>query len=304
MEITTNPKKTFKKDTRRIGWSLVLHTVIAEFIALLTAFLVSLFTHDESASLAIGQFVGTLGALGFMFLFFSRQNVIPQLFKKERSMSLKTFGLLLCVFFAISSFGDLLYQLLCKGLNLCGLQDTSYQIMEMLNMDNWFMRLSVWVLAPIGEELIFRGLLMRKLQKYGKMLALVVPSILFGVMHGNFMQMIPATLVGLALGYVAMEYSVIWSILIHAINNILLATLIPQWIENSNGLQIAYNYVLPALCLVASVILLICRRKQLAAWIRENKWQKPQLRWTIFTFGTLLFLALHFIVAISCIQAV
>lgn len=39
--------------------------------------------------------------------------------------------------------------------------------------------------GPVVEELVFRGFLMRRFEKYGKGFAVIVSAVLFGVMHGN-----------------------------------------------------------------------------------------------------------------------
>lgn len=290
MENITCTKKTVKKDSRKMGWALLLYQGIGLVISLIAMVAAFFITGDFSAFDNFAQFAASILGLGFMFLFYSRQKVVPQLFKKEKPMTFPAFLLLLCVFLGLSGLGDVIYQLLSKGLGLLGLTDRSTEIVTALNDKNIFMRLSVWVLAPIGEELIFRGFFMRKLEKQGKLLAITVPAILFGVMHGNFMQMIPATIVGLALGYVAIEYNILWSILIHAINNILLATVIPNALENASQFwQVAYNHVLPMLCLLASAVLLIVRRKEFFGWIRANKWEKPTMRWTLLSVSVILF---------------
>lgn len=60
------------------------------------------------------------------------------------------------------------------------------------------------VLAPINEELIFRGLIFRYCrQRFGRGFALGVSSVLFGAMHGNWAGFVPLAVLGagLALAY-------------------------------------------------------------------------------------------------------
>ena len=76
------------------------------------------------------------------------------------------------------------------------------------------------VFAPVGEELIYRGLVMPQFQRYGKVFAIVTSALLFGVMHANLFQMPFAFLTGLVLGYTAAEFSLRWSILLHLLNNL------------------------------------------------------------------------------------
>lgn len=60
------------------------------------------------------------------------------------------------------------------------------------------------VLAPINEELVFRGLIFRYCrQRFGRGIALVVSGALFGAMHGNWAGFVPLAVLGagLALAY-------------------------------------------------------------------------------------------------------
>lgn len=77
------------------------------------------------------------------------------------------------------------------------------------------------VVAPICEELVFRGGVMRSLEKYGTGFAIVVSSVLFGVMHGNIVQLIDASVFGIFLGIAAKRYGIGMSILLHAASNLM-----------------------------------------------------------------------------------
>lgn len=83
-----------------------------------------------------------------------------------------------------------------------------------------FFCIQLCVLAPIFEEILFRGLIMRRLLKYGAPFAIVVSALLFGMLHGNMSQIPFAFMMGLALGYFAYRLgSVRASILLHALVN-------------------------------------------------------------------------------------
>ena len=69
--------------------------------------------------------------------------------------------------------------------------------------------------APILEEIVFRGVIMNNLRKYGIKVALIINSLLFGLSHYNVEMIIPAFLTGIIFSYVACKYSIKYSILIH-----------------------------------------------------------------------------------------
>ncbi|MFR3811268.1 MAG: lysostaphin resistance A-like protein [Ruminococcus callidus] len=78
-------------------------------------------------------------------------------------------------------------------------------------------------LAPIGEELVFRGLTMKYAEKaFGRFWAAnLLQAFLFGVIHMNWVQGVYAFFGGLVLGWVAHRYrSVVFSMLMHfAVNS-------------------------------------------------------------------------------------
>ena len=81
--------------------------------------------------------------------------------------------------------------------------------------------LSLVIFAPIFEELICRGVVLGSLRgKFGVTTAWLVSSLFFGVLHGQPVQVINATVIGLVLGYVYLATNSLWSVMIlHALNN-------------------------------------------------------------------------------------
>lgn len=77
------------------------------------------------------------------------------------------------------------------------------------------------VIAPITEEWLFRGLILRGfLVHYKPQYAILLSALLFGVIHWNFAQGILAFLVGIWLGYVyALRRRLVDVIYIHFLNN-------------------------------------------------------------------------------------
>ena len=58
------------------------------------------------------------------------------------------------------------------------------------------------VLAPVLEEMLFRGVILRSfLQQYERGYAILGSSVIFGFAHGNIYQLVYATLFGLAAGW-------------------------------------------------------------------------------------------------------
>ncbi|MDR0821516.1 MAG: CPBP family intramembrane metalloprotease [Oscillospiraceae bacterium] len=72
------------------------------------------------------------------------------------------------------------------------------------------------IVAPICEEFLIRGVIMRSLMPYGSGFAIIVSSVMFGFMHGNFHQLFYTLALGLALGFIAYTTgSILTSVIMH-----------------------------------------------------------------------------------------
>lgn len=70
------------------------------------------------------------------------------------------------------------------------------------------------------EEIIFRGIVMQSLRRFGDIFALVSSALIFGIFHLNLIQMPYAFIMGLCIGYFVMRTGSLWvGVLIHFINN-------------------------------------------------------------------------------------
>ena len=91
----------------------------------------------------------------------------------------------------------------------------------------WFVALTAAIAVgpAIGEELLFRGIILRSLAaRLPGGLAVLLSAILFGAIHFDALQGLGATLIGLYLGFVALASGSLWpAIAAHAINNLLCA---------------------------------------------------------------------------------
>ncbi len=76
------------------------------------------------------------------------------------------------------------------------------------------------VLPGICEETVHRGMLLKGLSGIGQTRALVISSLLFGLMHMNIEQFFYATLIGFLVGYLALVCDSIYpAMIIHFMNN-------------------------------------------------------------------------------------
>jgi len=84
----------------------------------------------------------------------------------------------------------------------------------------WLTIIVTVILAPIGEEFMFRKLLIDRLNIYGQKFAILFSAIAFGLFHGNFNQFFYAAALGLVFGYVYSKTGKLrYSIILHAAIN-------------------------------------------------------------------------------------
>ena len=77
------------------------------------------------------------------------------------------------------------------------------------------------IFAPIGEELIFRGVVLRNSAKISGRFAIFFSALMFGLMHGNPYQCVLGFLLGIALALLTMRTgSIIPSIICHMVCNL------------------------------------------------------------------------------------
>jgi sodium transport system permease protein len=136
--------------------------------------------------------------------------------------------------------------------------------------------LALMALAPaICEELAFRGFILSGLRHMGsKWGAIFISSLLFGVTHGILQQSISATLVGMVIGYLAIQTgSLLPCVAFHLVYNTLSLTAVtgrwatPEagswwgWLVHVDGAGLTYRWPVVAIAIVASSLLL--------AWFRR-----------------------------------
>jgi membrane protease YdiL (CAAX protease family) len=94
----------------------------------------------------------------------------------------------------------------------------------------------VGLLAPIGEELFFRGYMLTRLrQAWSPGPAILVSAIAFGIIHGEWVHGLLAAGIGVYLGLVTERSgSVVPAMICHAVNNTA-SVLLSAWIGSPHG---------------------------------------------------------------------
>ncbi len=250
----------------------------------------------------------------FMWLFNRKQLTIREIFVKRKPMNVSTFFMILCVLMGVQLIFTIFNNVVEFLLNQIGLTAEAAIESAQAGSTTISMMLYVGFIGPFAEELIYRGYTMQGLERMANTItggrmsnkgyAMLVSALLFGVMHANPTQSVFAFLVGFVFAYTAMEYSIWWSILYHILNNFLFGDVmlfvlnkLPEKVGDIISLAVLVAFF------VAGVIVLIVKRKTVAAYIKENyRGHGKFYSWTFTNILFWVFVAVNGIMAIISIQ--
>jgi len=139
------------------------------------------------------------------------------------------------------------------------------------------------VFAPVTEELLFRGYILNALKPYGRRFAILGSAVLFGVFHGNLLQTPYAFVMGLVLGWLAMEFSLRWAVALHVFNNLVLAEGLSRLTENLSPI-LAEGILLSVMLgfSLAAAVILFAKRREIRAY-RRGEWIDRRCAKCLFT---------------------
>lgn len=145
--------------------------------------------------------------------------------------------------------------------NLGTLDPEATETLNNLVMNNsiWVTLLSVGIIVPISEEIIFRGSVFKNLSEHFNIKwVIVIQAVIFSVYHFNLVQALPTLIIGLVIGF-AVYYtnSIISGIIIHILNNsiaIILSHVLPE-----DLLILPVHNIITII--IAGTILITCLRK-------------------------------------------
>lgn len=286
-----------------IGWLLLLHYGVMTLLTGVTAF--TEVAKQSFWSFAAGDFSGTIDwdavagnawgyiaaiALGFAVLdAWKGKNYRKQeLFARQGDMKAKPFLCFLLFCMGAQMVNTLWVNLLETLMNLGG--GSIMPVLEQVSgsSDTFSMFLYASVLAPLWEELMFRGWILRTLRPYGKRFAILGSAVLFGLFHGNLLQAPYALLVGLLLGYITVEYSLFWAIILHMFNNLVLADLLSRltasWSEMAFG---TLNLILFGGSALLSLVILLKNRGRIRDYRKDEWMDRRCLKCFFSSFGIL-----------------
>lgn len=211
------------------------------------------------------------GVAGFVVLLFWKKPkfTFDLLCRRNKPMKAGCFIQILSIFMTVQLVYILLASLAEYVFNQFGYTIASEGITY---DDNLSMLLYVGLGAPVTEELLFRGLILRSMEPYGKKFAIFASALLFGLFHGNLSQGLFAFAAGLVMGYVALEYNLFWAMVLHMFNNLIISdslTRISRWLPEGTD-RILLLIILGIFAVIAMVSIGVDYKK-FWAYLKKEK---------------------------------
>ena len=262
-----------------ILYAVVMAAIIAAIIviAIISAITNNKFDFDNFSDKLMetdcGMMLGVTAGCLFMALFFMKRLTLPKIFTRRNKMTPTAFFILLTLLMSVqlpfAFFDDIVETLL----NMIGISAQASIEASQAGSTTISMMLYAGFVGPVAEEIVYRGFTMITLEKmhFGKGYAVLVSSVIFGVMHANLTQSIYAFFAGIVFAYAAMEFGIKWSITLHIANNFFFGdvlTFISKRLPDLASSILDYGMLIGFF--VGGLILLIVKRKTIFSYIKEN----------------------------------
>lgn len=324
MEQTVS-KKLIKKESNRVGFALLVYAIVLNIIVIggmMLDFIISTIKNyklleDETAftemlteviekqmnsgtSMIIAVIVGT----GIVLAFFNDHTINKKIFESNNKMTLSSFFKVFCIFVTGQMVFLLGYDILELVLNAIGFTSESSMDVAASTSITVSMFIYAGLVGPIIEELIYRGFVLHYLKRFGKIPAIIVSSLVFGVMHCNIPQSIGACYMGFIFAYIALEYSIWWSMALHIINNMVLGDLLSYALSGlSEKAQYIIIYGIIIGFSIIGYILIFKSRRKLIEFFKKEK-HAPNTRYILTSIGMIIFIISQFVTAVSLLEKI
>lgn len=292
-----------------VGWILIIYYLIMNILVSINQIVVFLMEEarlymmglpihyedlwEMSSADGLGYFAAFVTGLTILLTWKGMNYWKTTIWSTGSPMTSRQFFRILCVFIGMQLLGSLITEALDFFFRFFHLNITGVYELFDEKQNSFGMFLYAGLLAPISEEILFRGVVQKSLRNFGRNFAIFGSAFTFGMFHGNLMQAPFAFLVGLVLGYVADTYSIGWCMLLHMINNLVLADLIPRVLQIfSEDVSITIQNSVVYLFAVLGAITLFRHKAAISSWMH---WQPIDTRCMKCFFtcsGILVFLLL------------
>lgn len=313
-------KKSMKKDFNKLGFALLMQELALYAAILVVTIGFTIIQAIKNPNITYEQldqiieqpsFDGAMSiiavCIAFIPILHYRQKQFFQydLKVENKKFTVKTVIKVFIILFSINCTLGLFTDGLEFGLNKIGLSAISaLNNLETLNEPTILMIMYSCIIAPILEEFTYRGAVLRSLEKHGRWFAILVSAILFGLMHGNFYQIFMATGVGIILGYLAIEYSIKLTIILHICNNTFVEVLSQVTSHIGENAANIIDISMSVIFVIILVVTLICKKNYIKEWLQNNKMENGIMLRFLTSIAIIILVTIDLFMVISGIEKI
>ena len=301
LKVKVDNKKVFN----RIGLAIFVSMILVNIIQVVFFGIIGVVNQEllsapwiNYAGIAISFYL-----IGFPVFYLMIKNLPEE--EKRESKTLGVFEVIKICFmsYSIVYIVNFLTNILMMLIAVIKGSEVTNPLVNMLEGSNWIWSLIfAGILSPIIEEMMFRGVMLNKLRRYGDKVAIITTAILFGLFHANFSQFFYAVALGMIFAYVALKTGTIkYSIIIHIVVNIMGGVILPAVIGDGSNIVAVGCVGLALLAIViVGLVLLIKNRKNISLLDGEIKLEKGTAFKTIWVnVGMILYVVISLVSMIS-----
>lgn len=301
LKVKVDNKKVFN----RIGLAIFVSMILVNIIQVIFFGIIGVVNQEllsapwiNYAGIAISFYL-----IGFPVFYLMIKNLPEE--EKRESKTLGVFEVIKICFmsYSIVYIVNFLTNILMMLIAVIKGSEVTNPLVNMLEGSNWIWSLIfAGILSPIIEEMMFRGVMLNKLRRYGDKVAIITTAILFGLFHANFSQFFYAVALGMIFAYVALKTGTIkYSIILHIVVNIMGGVILPAVIGDGSNIVAVGCVGLALLAIViVGLVLLIKNRKNISLLDGEIKLEKGTAFKTIWVnVGMILYVVISLVSMIS-----
>ena len=200
-------------------------------------------------------------------------NFSQTVFYRQKKMTLEYFAVFAIILFGCQFIFTQSAQLFEFFLNQIGLSTKGAIEAATSGDDSFMLVIYATFVGPFVEELLIRGGVVYRLKNYGKIFSILISAMAFGLFHMNLIQGVFAFFVGILFAYIALEYSFLWAVFFHILNNFGFSLLVESGLPALLGAELAGTVTDMLLIITScvSVIFLFLYRKEISSYHKANR---------------------------------
>ena len=205
------------RDFSWMGFGILVFWIIWQTLVILTGALYSVITDSKGLSLSFALFLSIACELTAFPIYFliSKKKVKTEPLQKS-GLGFGRLFIYLGVVFFLGIAGNIIGIVLNSVITSNGGKASVSNIEDYIKGNYLMMLIYAGILGPIIEEFLCRKILLDRLHRYGKGIAMVTSGLIFALLHGNLQQFFYTFLVGFFFAYIYLKTGRIrYSIILH-----------------------------------------------------------------------------------------